>query len=517
MKKEIKAVLCDLDGVLTRTASLHARAWKQLFDGLLHRMAVDCGIEFKAFDIAKDYPALVDGKPRLEGIRSYLKAYKIAIPEGKTGDSAEVLSVQGLAKKKNELFHDLLAEEGVEKFDASIAALRDWKARGMRLAVVSSSKNCRPVLKAAGISSLFEVIVDGSDAEQEKLKGKPYPHTFLYAAKLLEMPPEDCAVVEDAAAGIEAAVKGNFGLAVGIKNENNFDLLQKAKAGCVLQNLGEISYTGKSLRFPVTHDKLKKFSTAWLSKTFKRKRPVFFWDYDGTLTPIAAHPEDALLPPPVREKLLLLSSLAPVTIISGRDMVDVKALVGIDDIFYAGSHGFEIEGPGDENFSLPEGSEIISVVQEIIPLLKKKLQNFTGIQVESKKFAVAVHYRNAPGDAEKNIIETVQEVVSQFPQLKTGEGKKVLEIRSVIDWDKGKAMRWICDKLELNRAGFYHFYVGDDVTDEDAFRALPEQGMGILVGTHAKSTYADYTITGQEVVSALLDEFIKATEKKEEK
>ena len=150
MKKLIKAILCDLDGVLTQTAKLHARAWKTLFDDFLQKQIKDEHAEYRLFDIASDYPQYIDGKPRLEGVRSYLKARGIKIPEGNPDDAQDTVSVHGLGKKKNLLFHSLLKEEGVEVITPSVKAIREWKSKGMKTAVVSSSKNCRPVLAAAG-------------------------------------------------------------------------------------------------------------------------------------------------------------------------------------------------------------------------------------------------------------------------------------------------------------------------------------------------------------------------------
>ncbi|MEQ9442803.1 MAG: trehalose-phosphatase [Cyclobacteriaceae bacterium] len=519
MKKRIEAILCDLDGVLTQTAKLHARAWKLLFDELFAQDARKTGSTYHEFVIATDYPKYIDGKPRLEGITSYLEARGIQLPEGSSTETPDTITVHSLGKKKNALFHELLAKEGVEVYLPSIEAVKVWKEKGLKTAVVSSSKNCRTVLEAAGITHLFDVVVDGIVAEEKKIPGKPQPDTFLYAARLLRVEPSVAAVTEDAAAGIEAAVKGGFGLAIGILKENNSELLKQSKTDIIINNLGELAYTGSSLRYPQDFEALSHACLCehHIGGELKSKKPVFFFDYDGTLTPIIAHPEDALLSPDTRKKLSQLATLAPVTIISGRDKADVKKLVGLENLFYAGSHGFDIEGPQQETFGLPEGNSIIEVIKEVTRALQRKLSSLEGIQIEPKKYAVAVHYRNARKNAWPKVTALTQELVDQYSGLRTGLGKMVIEVRPDLDWNKGKAMQWIAAKLQLPASNLHYFYIGDDITDEDAFKLLPENGTGIVVDNHQSPTYADYRIDSTAEIDTLLDGFIRIIEKQHNK
>jgi trehalose-phosphatase len=209
-----------------------------------------------------------------------------------------------------------------------------------------------------------------------------------------------------------------------------------------------------------------------------------------------------------------LATLAPVTIISGRDKADVKKLVGIENLFYAGSHGFDIEGPQQVTFSLSEGDKIIKSIKDVTYKLQEELKEFTGVQVEPKKYAVAVHFRNAQKSAWPKIIAITRQLADRHSGLKTGEGKMVVEVRPDLDWDKGKAMQWIGGKLHLQEPNFHHFYIGDDITDEDAFKALPENGTGIVVGNHQSPTYADYCIDSATEINNLLDSFIRIIKKK---
>ncbi|MBL6447681.1 trehalose-phosphatase [Fulvivirga sp. 29W222] len=515
MKKKIDSLLCDLDGVLTKTADLHARAWKLLFDDLLEQASEGTLGVGQKFVIATDYPKFIDGKPRLEGIRSYLKARKLDIPEGDKDDPAEMKTVHGLGKKKNQLFHKLLNAEGVKIYAASIKAITAWKNKGLKIAVVSSSKNCLSILQSAGIEQLFDAIVDGNVAQEKGLAGKPEPDVFLYAAFLLQTNPKNAAVAEDAAVGIEAAKRGKFALSIGILKENNARILLKSEADVTVRDLSEITYTGESMRYPLSLEKLDHacLSEYHISRSLQLYEPVFFFDYDGTLTPIVAHPEDALLSQATRERLKTLSERASVAVISGRDKDDVKKLVGLENIFYAGSHGFDIEGPGSVTHHVPHAQDIMRSVIKATALLQEKLQATDGVQIEPKKFAVAVHYRNTPKDLWQEVREVCQQVADQFSNLKNSEGKMVMELRPDVDWDKGKAMEWVAGKLGVQSPQFHYFYMGDDFTDEDAFRALPENGTGILVGSHEGYTYADYHVKGPEEIDQLLTSFINIIQK----
>lgn len=239
--KPVQAILCDLDGVITQTAKLHAEAWKLMFDEFFDQYARTEHTQFMRFDIAKDYPEYIDGKPRLEGIRSYLDKVNIRLPEGTSDDPSGKDTIQGLAKRKNEIFNSLLREEGVEVYQKSVEQLQKWRAKGIKIAVVSSSKNCKNILKSAQIENLFDTVVDGITAEQKNLKGKPEPDTFLYAAKLLDINPADAIVVEDSLAGIAAGKKGKFGSVVGIIHDHDEEALYRSGSDYAVHNLEELA------------------------------------------------------------------------------------------------------------------------------------------------------------------------------------------------------------------------------------------------------------------------------------
>lgn len=236
----VRACLFDLDGVLTETANVHAEAWRQMFDAFLRARAGRTGAAFLPFDPVGDYGEYVDGKPRLDGVRSFLAARGIELPEGSADDPADAETVNGLGTRKNELVLRLIDEQGVRAYPGSVRFVEAVAAAGLRRAVVSSSANTRAVLAAAGIEELFEARVDASVAAREQLRGKPAPDTFLVGARALGVPPEHAAVFEDALAGVDAGRAGGFGFVVGVDRVGHADALRGHGADVVVQDLVEL-------------------------------------------------------------------------------------------------------------------------------------------------------------------------------------------------------------------------------------------------------------------------------------
>ena len=208
-------MLFDLDGVLTDSAKVHAACWKQAFDEFLQRRASKTGEPFKPFD-QNDYQDYVDGKPRYDGVRSFLDSRGIQLPEGEPDDPPGKETVSGLANRKTDLFDQALEQGDMEVFDGSVAWVRQLRRAGIKTAVVSASKHCQAIIETAGIADQFDARVDGQVAEELKLPGKPAPDTYLQAAKMLGVKPERAVVVEDALSGVEAGRNGGFGLVIGV-------------------------------------------------------------------------------------------------------------------------------------------------------------------------------------------------------------------------------------------------------------------------------------------------------------
>jgi beta-phosphoglucomutase family hydrolase len=236
----VRACLFDLDGVLTKTATVHAAAWKQMFDAYLRERAERTGEEFVPFDPKTDYGEYVDGKPRADGVRSFLQSRGIELPEGSPDDPPGAETISGLGNRKNELVVRLIREQGVEPYEGSVRYLEAVRDAGLRRAVVSSSANCHDVLIAAGIDDFFEARIDGVVAKHDHLKGKPAPDTFLAAARELDAAPGEAAVFEDALAGVAAGRAGNFASVVGVDRLGQADALREHGATIVVSDLAEL-------------------------------------------------------------------------------------------------------------------------------------------------------------------------------------------------------------------------------------------------------------------------------------
>ncbi len=236
----VTACLFDLDGVLTQTALVHNAAWKQTFDAFLRTRSQRQGQPFVPFDPGADYHQYVDGRQRADGVRTFLASRGITLPEGTPDDGPDAETVNGIGNRKNILVLQKIQEGAVQVYPGSVDYLHAAVAAGLRRAVVSASANCADVLRAAGIAELLEVRVDGVTAREQHLPGKPAPDTFLAGAKLLGVAPEQCAVFEDALAGVAAGKAGGFGIVIGVDRVGQADALREHGADIVVQDLAEL-------------------------------------------------------------------------------------------------------------------------------------------------------------------------------------------------------------------------------------------------------------------------------------
>jgi beta-phosphoglucomutase family hydrolase len=236
----VRACLFDLDGVLTPTVELHAAAWKEMFDAYLQERSKRTGEPFVPFDAHADYDEYVDGKPRADGARSFIESRGIHLPEGNPDDPPDAETIHGLGNRKNQLVLAKIQGGGVRPYPGSLRFVKAAGDAGLRRAVVSSSANCRDVLRSAGIENLFEVVVDGVVAERRHLGGKPAPDTYLAAAHDLRLTPAVAAVFEDALAGVEAGRAGGFGFVVGVVRVGQADALTAHGADIVVTDLAEL-------------------------------------------------------------------------------------------------------------------------------------------------------------------------------------------------------------------------------------------------------------------------------------
>jgi trehalose-phosphatase len=229
-----------------------------------------------------------------------------------------------------------------------------------------------------------------------------------------------------------------------------------------------------------------------------------FLDYDGTLTPIVSRPEDAVLPDAVRSTLQRLSRYCILAVVSGRDLEDVRDRVAIPGIWYAGSHGFDISGPALQNSRHQRGKEYLPVLDAAESLLRGDLHGITSCVVERKRFSIAVHYRQVANREMATLKHIIEKIHRSCPQLRVTSGKSIFELQPDIDWGKGEALLWILQSATMTADAVFPIYIGDDITDENAFRVLRSRGIGILVGSSRQKTLAHYRLANHHEVEQFL-------------
>lgn len=507
----LRAVLFDMDGVVTDTAAAHAVAWKKLFDAFLEERAAHCGRasgeDLRAFDPRRDYLDHVDGRPRLDGVRVFLASRGIRLPEGTADDPPGHRSVHALGSLKNRIFTAWLARHRVHAFPGTVALLRALRSRGIRTALFTSSRNAGAVLASAGLAGLFDVKVDGHRMAEKKLPGKPDPAIVLEAAGLLGVVPAAAAVVEDATAGVEAGRRGGFALVIGVDRGGNEAALREHGADLVVNDLAETVLDGEGGlsvnlldQLPLVFDHEES-----IRARLRGRKPAVFLDYDGTLTPIVDDPAEAVIDPEMRDQVQTLAETVPTAIVSGRDVSTMRRLMGLDDLIYAGSHGFEIGGPEGFADTVEKGVEALPELDEAERDLAERLDGIDGHAIERKRFSIAIHFRRVREDDFPRLEKAVDEVAARHPNLRKGTGKKVLRLQPDIEWDKGHAVLYLLERLGLDGEDVLPVYVGDDVTDEDAFRALADRGLGVAVrGESDRPTAARFALRDTSEVGRFL-------------
>lgn len=489
-----KAVIADLDSVLTRMTSLHERAWQKVFNDYLREREHRRGEQHGEFAHV-DYRNQLDGKMRYPGAADFLRSRHIEIPFGQPDDAPGAETVCGLGNRKEQVLIEMLDREGVAVFEDALAALRRWRLGGLKLAAISASCNCRNVLRLVELESYLDVIVDGELARELKLNGKS--ELLEEAARQLHVDPEETVVLEDTAIGIAGAASSRFGLIVGVNRNHHAAELENAGADLVVRSVA-------ALRFPrqlaSALDQMDRIVTHQAGK------PVaIFLDFDGTLTPIVEEPRKADLEKSMLQTLRSLVGVCTVGVISGRDRKDLESRVGIEGILYAGSHGVDIAGPGYQK-SLPEAEAAIPEVDDAERRLREALEGIPGVIVERKRFSVAVHFRKVRSDVGIQQVKRVVDAVLADTRLRKRYGKQVLELEPAVEWDKGDAVEWLLETTEIDPAQALVMYIGDDETDEDVFAALAGRGVTVRVGEQASDSLADYYLPEPQDVGHLLKE-----------
>ncbi|MCF7870721.1 MAG: trehalose-phosphatase [Candidatus Omnitrophica bacterium] len=532
-----KSAIFDLDGVITQTALVHEEAWKEMFDEYLRLREKRDNEPFKEFRKPKDYLEFVDGKPRYEGVKSFLESRNIKLPFGDPADEPGKETICGLGNKKNNRFLEVLKKEKPKVYDNAVRFIKALKNEGVKIGVASSSKSCKPILETAGLLSLFETRVDGVVSAELGLTGKPEGDIFTTAARNLGAEPLESVIIEDAVSGVQAGRNGSFGLVLGVARRDNEKELAKQGADIVISNFANIDlgliddwFNRKPVPLFSAWDKLDKpyqdkivdfeqdkkilvnfyYKRSVKEALFGKEKVIFFLDYDGTLTPIVGRPEMAKISSQMQEAVKKLAQNYPVSIVSGRMREDVENLVGIKGLFYAGSHGFDIKGP-DFEIVQPKAREVVPLVAKIIGKLHADLDSIEGVIIEEKKFSVAVHYRLVKEEAQiKKIKKLVDLIVNKNKDnLKLLSGKKVFELLPNMEWDKGKAIRWIAESMQVDWQTTSVIYIGDDTTDEYAFSAIRTRGTGIIVSDEDKPSLAHFRLDSPKQVRELFEKAIE--------
>ncbi|MCL7488229.1 MAG: trehalose-phosphatase [Desulfobulbaceae bacterium] len=499
----ISACILDMDGVVTNTARIHADAWKQMFDEFLAHLARDEGRQLEPFDIEKDYRDYVDGKPRYDGVESFLASRDITLPQGSPEDQPGMKTVCGLGNRKNDLFLKILNREGAEPYKSTLRFIAKGRDAGIRFALISASRNAGRVIEVAKLKSLFEVIVDGTIAEELDIAGKPAPDIFLEAARRLQTDPKRAMIIEDAVAGVQAGKKGNFALTIGIDRNNRTAALTKAGADMVVRDLAELSLcdtTAPGDQLPSALDEQDA-----IFNRLQEGTPAIFLDYDGTLTPIVDNPAAAKLDKHGRRILRKVSQHLFAAVISGRGLEDIQKMVGIDELIYAGSHGFEISDGSGYFEGRPEKKRYLEALQDAEKQLRSIAGEMPGVKIERKPYAVAAHYRNVSAEFIPPLEQKINDIETSSAELKKTSGKKIFELRPAVDWHKGQALRKMIEHFHTDCSRVTPLYIGDDTTDEDAFCEIAESGVAILVSEEPRSTAARYRLRNPSEVLTFLE------------
>lgn len=346
--------------------------------------------------------------------------------------------------------------------DSTLTLARQLQEVGVSTAVFSSSRDSLAVLTATGLGELFAVGADG-----------PAP-----AADHLPVRPGRCVVVANDEAGVMAARNAGFALVIGVDRTGKRAALRESAADTVVAELGEVAVRTGDRRMSQLPDAFSALGDAAGPTT---RRPAVFFDFDGTLSDIVNDPDAARPVAGAVEALRALAAQCPVAVLSGRDLADVTKRLGVPGIWYAGSHGFELTAPDGTHHQNDAAAAAIPVLEQAADELRETLGSIPGVIVEHKRFGVAAHYRNAARDRVGEVAAAVR-AAGRHDGLRVTTGREVIELRPDIDWDKGKTLRWVLDHLREHHPGLLlPIYLGDDITDEDAFDVVRDDGIPILV------------------------------------
>lgn len=385
---------------------------------------------------------------------------------------------------------DARGRNEVENLARARFILRRWRRTGLEVSVVCT----RAAAHALPDHDLFEVVV-GDDADAS-LAVDATVRLLGEATLRVDAGPSDTLLLCHTVAGVTAARALGFRRIVGVDRNDDGPQLLEAGATSVVRDLS-------GLRFPrVLPAALQCLDQ--IDRWRAGRSLAIFLDFDGTLAPIVPHPDDARLAPGMRAAVARLAQRYPVAVISGRDQPDVAARVGIDNLYYAGSHGLDIAGHG-RRYTPPGAEEGALRLESAADAIAREAQPIAGVYMEYKRFSVAVHYRQVADPADARKVAALVERQAAEAGLKVRPGKQVREVVPDLDWHKGRALDWLRETLAIDGAGTCVVYVGDDETDEDAFQALGPDGIGLRPGPRVAASLADYHLPDVDAVQRFLE------------
>lgn len=358
-------------------------------------------------------------------------------------------------------------------FGATVELSGRLRGIGVVTAAYSASPRCQQVLKEAGVDELFAGCADGERGTAER----PDTASLLESTARLGVSPQRCVIVENSATGVAAAQDGGFALVIGIAGTDPAEELASHGADVVLADLSDVAVRTDDIRISALPNAIESYGQ--LIGIISARESILFLDYDGTLSPIVSDPDAARLVDGAAEALERVATACPVAILSGRDLTDIRNRVGIQGIWYAGSHGFELTAPDGSYHCNDAAAAFIPILERAADELRHGLAGIPGVRVEHKRFAVAVHYREVAPEHVGALVSATHKL-GQRDGLRVTSGRMLVELRPDLDWDKGAALAWIRDRIGATKA-LLPIYVGDDLTDEDAFDAVRFDGIGIVV------------------------------------
>ena len=493
-------MIFHFDGSVADIAAIEVVAWKTTFDDYLAGRPANENEDHSPF-ADDDYRRHVDNRSRLDGVADFLASRRISLPRGAQEDTFEE-TICGLGNRMHNVFLDLL-DEAMPALESTVDLLRELQEAGLATGVYTPSPDWHRVLRAADIENLFAVHVDGGIAGGLARDGRPEFAVFFDIARRLAANPSRSVLVVDAEEGVEAGREGGFAVVIGVKRTGGADQLLACGADVVVDDLSHVEIRKGDKHVAQLPDALNSYGQ--LVGVIAGREPFVCLDYDGTLSEIVSDPDAATLVDGAPEALEHLVALHPVAILSGRDLADIRDRVGISGIWYAGSHGFELIGPDGTYHQNDVAAAALPALETAAVELRDDLEPIPGVRVEHKRFAVAVHYRNVAAEHVAEVAAAAHRRGRQHG-LRVTNGRKVVELRPNVDWDKGDALRWISDSIH-QPGRVVPIYIGDDLTDEDAFDAIRYTGMGIVVRNDedgGRPTAAQFTLRGpREVVTFL--------------